>query len=165
MGHGPARELETNSGPTRELAAGLANKLTEALSRMDLHDDSFRDAREEERQSQLAKRWGRQSKEILEQFREITRILHQSHQLSLDVGADGGGRTTQPWVEETAHKFERLFLKLEEDGSVLATSGPMTLARSPLEEVNFDWLEKLVVVWVVKSIDAQTRGGLAPRYP
>lgn len=163
MGHGPARELET-AKDLRPLSPNLSGKLSTALSRMDKFDDEFAHAREEERQAQLAKKWGQRSKEILEEVRDIMKVLHQSHQLSLDVGADGGGRTTRPWVEETSQKFDRLYLSLEDDGSVLAQSGPMTLARSPLEEIDYEWLEKLIVVWVVKSIDGKTKGMGGQRY-
>ncbi len=159
MGHGPARELETDTEPTRTLPARLATKLDEALAKMDDADAGFRHARDEERQAQLAKRWGAKSKEVLEQFREITKVVHAGHQVSLDVGADGGGKGTRPWVEETSQKFERLYLRIEDEtGWVVAESGNLTLARGTLEEVTYEWLEKLVVVWIVKSIDLRTRG-------
>jgi len=159
LAHGPPRELESDTEPPAALPPNLATKLDAALSQMDRYDAGFRAAREEERQAQLAKEWTKRSKEIMEDFREITRVLHQHHQVSLDVGADGGGRATRPFVEETGQKFERLYLTLEEGGTVLATSGQMTLARSPIGELTFEQLQKLVVVWVVKSIDQHTRGG------
>ena len=158
MGHGPARELENDSEPTRNLPAALSTKLDEALGRMDQFDEGFRHARDEERLAQMAKRWGQTSKAVLDLLRDVTKVLHAGHQVSLDVGADGGGRATRPWVEETSNKFDRLYLTLEEGGSVLAISGNMTLARCTIDELTYPFLEKLVVVWVVKSIDARTRG-------
>lgn len=159
MGDGPARELEVDTGPPPELSPGLSNKLGQALDRMDQVDEAFRTARDEERQAQMAKRWAKQCKDILMELRTIIKVLHESHQLSLDIGSDGGGRGTRPWVEETAHTFDRLYLSLEDSGSVLASAGDLMLARSPLADINYEWLEKLVVVWVVRSIDARTRGG------
>lgn len=164
MGSGPARELESDTEPTRKLPGQLASKLDEALAKMDQIDPGFANAREEERIAQLSKHWGRKSKEIIEHFRLINKVLHAQHQISLDVGADGGGRNTRPWVEETSQAFEKLYLRLEEEtGWIVAESGNLTLARGTMEEVNFEWLEKLVVVWVVKAIDARSKGVVPSR--
>ncbi len=100
MGHGGARELEDDSGPAKILDPAVAAKLTAALTKFDAANPAFKSSRDDERYMQIVKAWGRAVSTIQGNLRTAIKVFLLSHQLSLDVGCDGGGQGAKPWVEE-----------------------------------------------------------------
>lgn len=152
MGHGAPRELEQNDEPERSLDPAVHAELSRALDKMDRSNPAFKASRDEERGAQIVKLWNRTCKEIDAHLRALARVLINSHQLSLDMGSDGGGRGTKPWLEETSMAFDRLVFRLE-DGTVLATTGDRVLTRGSIDDVSYEWIEAAVVAWVVSSVE------------
>jgi hypothetical protein len=155
MGHGAARELESASGPLPDLDPALAERLDVAMAKMDTLDAEFKSSRDDERLAQMSKRWNAVCKQVDADFRTIAKVLVNSHQLSLDMGSDGGGIAIKPWMEDTQGKFERLSLRLTADDDVVASIGGRDFARGKPEDVDFDWLMKLVVEWLVQSVEGK----------
>lgn len=154
MGSGPARELGGPGGPVKALSPTLAARLTAAVQRLDKLDPQFKQARDDERMGQLAKAWGGACTEIDAHLRAVAQVLIFSHQISLDMGSEGGGRGAMPWIEETGYKFKRLYFRLEDDGTVVAVAADRTIASAPdLAAISYDWVEQTVVDWVVSSIE------------
>jgi hypothetical protein len=151
MGHGAPRELEGNNAPLPELDAALSEKLGHALKTLDAADANFRQARDEERFMQRVKTWNNTCKEIDAHLRIIGQVLIQAHQFSLDIGSDGGGKNTQPWIEEVGLTIPRLHFRLEDDGSVSAVSDGNPLMRCALDQVGYAWLERAVIAWAVAA--------------
>lgn len=152
MGHGPARELSDNSGPAKTLDATLAAKLSVAVQRLDALNPDWAQAREDERMSQLAKSWGGTSATIEGYLRSIGQAIILSHQISTDMGTDGGGREATPFIEETSDLFPRLEFSVQDDGSILAATEDLKIAEVQLEHLSYDWVERCVVEWLVTSI-------------
>ncbi len=159
MGHGAARELESSSRPVRKLDPELARRLEEALEAFDQVSAEFKSSRDDERLSQMSKRWGRASKDVMEHLRNVGKVLIQGHQLALDFGSDGGGIQTRPWVEEvSAMSWDKLYFRLEEDARVTAFTGEKVLAQvAHYDDVTYEWLERCTVAWAIYSI--QTHQG------
>lgn len=153
MGHGAARALD---GPASDRLLDKAHlgKLTTALERLDRADETFKTNRDDMRFAQRAKLWGATSKEVDAWLRELGNLLHDSHQISLDIGSDGGGHGTKPWVEDGERKFPRLYFKLLE-GDILAVSADREVGRSSLAGLAFEWVESMVVTWIVSSAEAR----------
>lgn len=154
MGSGAPRELKSG-GPVRELPAELHARLTAAVKKMDAVDEDFKQARDDERQSQLAKAWGAMVVQIDGYLREVAEVLINSHQLSLDMGVEGGGRSAEPFFEETGQKFKRLVFSLQEDGTIIATSAGRGIARCRMTDVSYEWILRVAVEWVIISIERQ----------
>jgi hypothetical protein len=142
----------------RTLNPELAPKLTQALKLMDQLDADFKAARDEERYAQLSKKWNRVTKEISDMGRQLAKVLIQSHQLSLDVGIEGGGPKAKPWIEETSMKFERLYLVLNDDSSVDAMFKDEKIGTGHVDELTYEWYEQMVAEWLVRAIQSK-RGG------
>ncbi|HHO50156.1 MAG TPA: hypothetical protein ENK18_04600 [Deltaproteobacteria bacterium] len=155
LGLGASRELKQQDRPQRPLEPELHERLTTALDKLDQLNPAFKASRDEERGAQMVKLWNRTCKDIDAHLRTLAKVLIDSHQLSLDMGSDGGGRGTRPWLEETSMAFQRLIFRLE-DETVLATTGDRILARGSLDEVTYDWVQSAVVAWVVTSVEQHT---------
>lgn len=156
MGHGGARPA-ANEGPASDRVLDKAHLagLTSALERLDQVDETFKANRDDMRFAQRAKLWGATSKEVDTWLRELGNLLHDSHQLSLDIGSDGGGHGTKPWIEDGERKFPRLYFKLLE-GDILAVAGDNEIGRTTLAGLAFEWVESMVVAWIVSSVEAKT---------
>ena len=135
-----------------DLNPELAKKLTKALNVLDGMDAGFKSAREEERLIQLVKIWARACKQIDLKLITLCDVLNASHQVSLEPGSAGGGRSITPWVMESNERFERLEIRLGEGEVLLATAGPLTVGKIPLGEETYEWLELLLVKWMVASV-------------
>jgi len=152
MGSGAPREL---GGPQQELPpvpADLSTKLTFALAKLDQLNAPFKQARDDERSLQTNKAWNAKCKEIDAHLRLGALVLINSHQLSLDIGSDGGGIRTAPWTEETAMAFAKLSIKVEEDGSIAAVSDGETILSGKMEDIDYDWVLKAMIEWAVKAV-------------
>jgi hypothetical protein len=150
MGSGGPRDLEVGK-ELPDLDEGLAVALTKALNALDGIDGEFKSAREEERQIQLVKIWGKACKQVDLHLVTLCDVLNASHQVSLEPGSSGGGRNISPWVMESNDRFDRLEIKLVGE-TVTATAGPHTVAKCPLGEETYAWLERLLVKWMVASV-------------
>ena len=151
MGHG-SRELST--GDTVEipvLGPEHTTKLDAALGALDKLDQRFKEQRDEERISQLTKAWHRLGAEIDGHLRIIAKSVIASHQISLDVGSEGGGIKARPWLEETGGALERLYFGLV-DGQMVASVGGRQLGTTSLKQVDYAWLEQMAVDWIVDSV-------------
>jgi len=151
MGHGAARELDGPDGPLPELASELSAKLGTAMQRLDGMSAAFKEARDEERFMQRVKAWNSTCKEIDAHLRTIAKVLIDAHQFSLDIGSDGGGKNTQPWLEETAMTIPKVHFRLEEDGKVSAASDGRVIMSCEMDEVSYAWLERAVIEWAVSE--------------
>lgn len=148
MGKGAVREAVQDNREIIPLNTERATRLSAALEKLDRIKPAFKSARDEERYAQMSKTWHRLCSEMDGNLRLINKGLHQSHQLSLDVGSDGGGINTKPFVEEIANTFERIVFRLE-GTRVLAVSGGQILLEGPPEDVNYEWLERALIEWIV----------------
>ena len=145
----------TQTEPTgRPLAAEVSARLGAALEQMDHLDPQFKANRDEERNMQMVKIWNRTCSTIDGHLRALAKVLINSHQLSLDMGSDGGGRSTKPWLEETSMRFERLVFRLEGQ-QVVVTSGDRAIGRGSIDDVSYDWIEEMVVAWVIGAVEAK----------
>ncbi len=153
MGHGPARELGGDTGPLKDLNPELAKRLTAALDRMDTVDAEFKKSRDDERLAQLVKAWNKICREIDGYLRDMAKVLIASHQISLDIGSDGGGIATKPFMEDMRLKFPKLQFKLNEDGIVEAVAGDMKYGRIPVNDIDYEWVEKMCCEWVIASAE------------
>jgi hypothetical protein len=152
VGHGASRELGGGEVEVPALGPEHASKLDAALGSLDGLDPRFKEQRDEERTSQLTKAWHRLGSQIDADLRLIAKSVIASHQISLDVGSEGGGIKARPWMEETGGALERLYLGLDADGRMLASVGGRTLGTCTLPEVNYAWLEQVVVDWIVDCV-------------
>ena len=153
MGSGAARELEEKR-ELPELDAELARKLTAAVSRMDAVDAEFKEARHNERLSQLVKIWGAACKQIDDHLMTLSNLLNETHQLSLEPGTTGGGREITPWMEESTGRFERLIIRLVGE-DIEVSNGDELIARAPMGDLSYEWMERVVVKWVIVNIKAR----------
>lgn len=153
MGVGAGRPIEGDEEDGRPLSPQLGAAMERALARLENANDGFRTAREDERNSQMVKRWNRMCREIDGHLRAISSVLIHSHQLSLDMGSEGVGRNIRPWLEETTHALDRLTIKLDPNDEVVATVGEIELLRGELDRVSYEWVEEAVVNWVLTSVD------------
>jgi hypothetical protein len=151
MGHGAARELEGAGGPLPELDPALAAVLTDVLNKLDARDPVYKAAREEERLGLLIKRWNGICRDLDDHLRVIGKVLINTHQLSLDIGSDGGGMSQKPFLEDLRQKFTKLQFRLEGDGMIGVVAGDLKVGRGSPDEVDFDWTMRMVVEWVVQS--------------
>lgn len=152
MGKGAARELSHSDDEPQPLEEDLAQRLAEALEKIDRIKPAFKSTRDEERYAQMSKAWHRLCGEIDAHLRQVGKSIHASHQLSLDVGSDGGGINTKPFIEEISGAFERLVFRLE-DTKVLATSAGRSILVGTVADVSYDWIKRAVVDWVVFSAE------------
>lgn len=152
MALGAPRENNQPEEILRPVSDEVSTRLRTALTRMDSVDPAFKRDRDDERNSQLSKQWNKQSKEINTHLNALAKSLVRAHQLSLEVGSEGGGRAIRPWVGETSMRFDRLYLSLH-DGDVVATYRNDEIDRVPRERVTYEWLEQTVVDWVVRAVE------------
>lgn len=151
MGGGAVRNLEEAFVPERPLDPELSARVGKALEHMDRIDPDFKARRDDERFQQQVKRWTSTSKEVETYLRAMGNLMHASHQLSLDIGSEGGGQAIKPFIEDLGQRFPRLFYKLE-GAEIAAVSDGKELGRTKLEGINFDFVEKTVVIWVLRSV-------------
>lgn len=153
MGSGGARELGQANGPLDPLPEELAKQVSAALEKMDALDPTFKERRDDELYTQNVKVWNSTSKEIDGHLRVLARVLIGGHQLSLDIGSDGGGASTKPWLEETSMSFDRLYFKLKNGTEVHATYKDETFDIGTIEQaVQYEWVEQMVVKWIVLAV-------------
>lgn len=158
MGSGAPRNDVQQKVEGRPLSGEVNQALAKALRVMDEHHPSFKDNRKEEKDSQLTKMWNRKCREIDDYLRAIAKVMIDSHQLSLDMGSDGGGRGTRPWLEETNQAFDKLYIKLDNE-EVVAVTGDTELLRGPVGRLSYDWVEEAVVNWVLTGVELRTGQG------
>jgi hypothetical protein len=135
-----------------ELTPELSSKLDVALEKLDKVNAKFKAARDEERFAQSSKSWNAVCGEIDTHLRNVAKTLILSHQLNLDIGSEGGGVKAKPWIEEMSQVFERLYFRLEGDQAV-AFYGSRTVATTRIKEIDYTWIERAVVDWVVMSVE------------
>ena len=152
MGHGPARELAVADDVTRTLGKEHKARLDVAVERIDDFNEHFAQARHDEKVSQQSKAWSAMCSEMEGQLRMLARVFLRSHQLSFDMGIDGGGLSARVFMEETGRTFERVYFEFDE-GELLARYEGNTLDTIPLEDFSVDWLERMVVEWVVAAAE------------
>lgn len=150
MGHGPARELSSESTEVRPLNPALAPKLTAALAKLDAVNSEFKQRRDDERLAQLVKSWNKTCREIDEHLRAIAKTLVASHQLSLDIGSDGGGYATKPFIEEMREMFPKLQFKLNEDSTIDVVCAGDLIGKGSVAGVCYEWIEEMVVEWATR---------------
>lgn len=153
MGHGPSRELA--GGEEREIPRPgdeLIAKLDVALATLDRLDPRFKTQRDDEKLSQMSKAWHKLGSEMDGHLRIIAKAIIASHQISLDVGSEGGGPKARPFVEETGGALERVYFSLA-DGKVTANVGQKQLGVVRIDEVDYAWLERMVVDWIVAAVE------------
>jgi len=160
MGHGAARELATETGPLKPLPEALSAKVGEALAKMDAHDEGFKERRDDERYTQNVKKWGRVAKGMDAHLRTIAKVLIDEHQLSLDIGSDGGGANTRPFLEESSLAFERLYFKLKDGVEVHATYKDESFMQGTTEDAqSYEWIEEAACKWVELAVADKVAGG------
>lgn len=148
MGHGAARELAQGDAGGRELEPELVAMLDAALEKLDAKDEKFKAARDEERFAQRSKLWHKACGELDVHLRGVANVLIKTHQLNLDIGNEGGGLKSTPWIEEMAGVLPRLCFSL--DGTtVVASCGGQALASASVQQANYAFVERAVVAWVV----------------
>ena len=153
MGHGAARELEKDTGPLKPLPDDLSEKVGSALEILDKIDAGFKERRDDELYTQNVKKWGNVARGMDAHLRSLCKVLIEGHQLSLDIGSDGGGASTKPWLEETSMVFERLYFKLVDGTEVHATYEDETFMKGSTDDAtNYDWVEKVVVKWIEVAV-------------
>ncbi len=153
MGSGPARELSTGSGPVKPLPEELAAKVERALQKLDSIDEGFKERRVDELYTQNVKAWNKSCKQLDGHLRELAKALINGHQLSLDIGSDGGGASTKPWLEETSLTFDRLYFKLVDGTEVHATYQDETFLKGGVEDaVRYEWVELAVAKWIEVAV-------------
>ena len=151
MGSGGSRELSSESKTDRVLSTDLSEKLTKALAKLDDASPEFKESRAAEKHAQEVKTWHKVGQAIVDHLREVGKVLIASHQLSLDMGSEGGGAGMRPWVDEIGGaRFDRLTFEMR-DGRVSAKLGSMPLSRIALSEVDYEWVELMVVEWAIVS--------------
>ena len=141
VGSGTPRRDGGEPVEARPLSPQINAALQRALARLDQAVPAFKSVRDEERDSQLSKMWSRKCKEIDDLLRVISNTLLESHQVALDQGSEGGGRSQRPWLEETSHSIERLYFQLN-GNEVVATMGSTELLRGPASRVATSGLKK-----------------------
>ncbi|MBX2801733.1 MAG: hypothetical protein KTR31_28905 [Myxococcales bacterium] len=160
MGLGAPRENQQPDKPLKPLTPETSRRLGEALQHFDqLHPD-FKQGRDDERDAQRAKIWNRTCKEMDGHLRQVAKVLINSHQLNLDMGSDGGGRGTKPWIEETSSRFDRLYFRLEGDTVIASFGQDQEVGRGTIDGITYDWIEQAVVEWVIRSVQSATVGVL-----
>ncbi len=151
MGSGGPRGL-AQAKQIREVDPELGKKLSEALSVLDGLDETFKTARQGERSIQLVKIWAKACGQIDVDLQALADALNASHQVNLEPGTSGGGRDIMPWVEESGGRFDRLEIRLGEGEMLTATAGPHTVGKIKLGQESYEWLERLLIKWMVASI-------------
>ena len=154
MGHGATRTLAEEGASDRELNEELAKRLTVVMDRFDTLDAEFKAARDDQRFAQRAKHWGQLAKTVDGHLRVLSNVLHESHQLSLDIGSDGGGHSIKPWMEDLGRKFGRIDFRLD-GGNIRARAGTQELGMVPMDQVTYEWCEQMVVDWLVRAVEAR----------
>ena len=154
MGSGAARELTDNLKDLQPLKPAHLEKLGQALKHLDGLDASFKTGRDEERYAQMVKAWGGTCKEIELHLRRLCKVFIDAHQISLDLGLQGGGNTMAAYVEETGGVIEKLWIRMNtESGRAEAFAGEKLFAHGSMEQAaNYDWLEAVMVEWVVRGV-------------
>lgn len=155
MGHGAPRELATQQGPLTDLPDELAQRLEGALQKLDSLEPEFGQSRQDERHQQLSGAWMAKSNEIVEHLRTIGKVIVGSHQILTDMAQDGAGISATPWMEEGSNRLERLIIR-NLSGPVRAeTSKGVVLEAASMEDVDYAWLERAVVEWIVQDIETR----------
>lgn len=158
MGGGAVRNLEEAFVPERPLDPQLSAKIASALARMDQLDADFKARRDDERFQQQVKLWTTTSKVVETYLRAMGNLMHGTHQLSLDIGSEGGGQAIRPFMEDLGQRFPRIYFKLD-GAEIVATVENKPIGRCPLDSIDFDFVEKMVVDWVLRSVQAMQGGG------
>lgn len=156
MGSGAARELESEETVVPNLDAESAAKLTTALNAFDAIDADFKSSRDEERYAQNVKTWNKVCKDVEDNLRLVGKVLNASHQLSLDMGVEGGGPNARPFIEEVSGKFGKLEFKMV-DGMVEAVFEGQVLGNTGLHGVDYGFIEPCVVNWLVAAVHKRRR--------
>jgi len=159
MGHGAARELEKKTGPVKPLPPDLSEKVGAALKQLDAIDEGFKERRDDELYTQHVKRWGNIARGMDEHLRTLAKVLIEAHQISLDIGSDGGGASMKPWLEETSMVIDRLYFKLVDGTRVHATYKDETFLEGSMEDAqDYDWIEKAVCRWIEVAVAEKQKG-------
>ncbi|MEQ1570144.1 MAG: hypothetical protein ABMA64_31210, partial [Myxococcota bacterium] len=151
MGKGGARELQSGNQEVAPIRPELAARLEQALGVLDQLNPTFKSGRDEERYAQTTKAWHRVCAEVDHHLRTLGKALVESHQLSLDIGSDGGGVNAKPWIEEIGGSLDRLWFKLD-GAKVVAFFGQRGLGEASLYDLTYEWVEQMVVEWVVAGV-------------
>lgn len=152
LGHGASRELGGDDAPLKDLPGDLAERLEVALKRLDQIDPEFGQSRVDERHQQLSGAWNDRCLQIVADLRQIGLVIVSTHQVLTDMSQDGAGIGATPWIEEGGMKLDRLCIR-NHSGPVRAECGEtIILEAASLEEVDYDWLERAVVEWIIFSV-------------
>jgi hypothetical protein len=155
MGHGASREL-AGKQELRVLPEGLSKAVAQALTKMDESDEEFKKSRVDERYSQISMLWSNIGVDMAGHLRIITDAILANHQLSLEIGSDGGGLGAKPFVEESSFKIERLYFGLEqEEERMKAYFADTVVSRVALLDITYEWVEKAVCTWIVHATRAK----------
>jgi hypothetical protein len=90
----------------------------------------------------------RSAKEIDIQLRTIGNAIYKSHQVSIDIGSEGGGHSTRPFLEDLGRKLGRVDFRLA-DGKVVARTDGKDLGTIDMHAVTYEWLEQMAVDWLI----------------
>jgi hypothetical protein len=150
MGHGAGRTLAGESGPALQLDEERSKRLGSVLSKFDAKDTEFKAGRDDARFQQRVKDWGLAAKEIDGHLRAIGNAIYRAHQLSLDIGSDGGGHSTKPWIEDLGRKFGRADFRMQ-DGEVVARGNDVILGQVPMDQIDAEWIEKMLTEWLIQA--------------
>ncbi len=155
MGSGAARELGGSADSERVLDPEQNARLGAACLRLDGADPEFKLNRDDTRNMQRVMMWTALAKVVDGYLREVGNVLYRAQQLSLDIGVEGAGQGTKPYIEETARKFEKLSFRLHTDGEVHATMGNRSISHVSLEQLTYEWVEAAAVDWLVFTAEGR----------
>lgn len=148
MGHGATRSV-TAEIEDRPIDKANAERLAAALAKYDAVDAEFKANRDDARYQQQVKDWGRIAKELDANLRSIGNAIYKSHQVSIDIGSDGGGIATRPFLEDLGRKLGRVEFRLVDGKVVARTSDGKDLGTTEMDDIPYEWLEKMAVEWLV----------------
>lgn len=148
MGHGATRAV-TAEIEDRPLGDELARRLADALVKVDAADAEFKAARDDARFQQQVKDWGRIAKEIDHDLRTIGNAIYKSHQVSIDIGSEGGGHSTRPFLEDLGRKLGKVDFRMVDGKCVARTSDGKELGSTSMHDIQYAWLEQMAVDWLV----------------
>lgn len=154
MGSGAARDLGSSADSNRVLDPDAASKLAAAMLKLDAADAEFKMNRDDTRQMQRVMAWTALAKVVDSYLREVGNVLYKAQQVSLDIGVEGAGQGTRPYIEETSRKFEKLSFRMQ-DGEIHAVVGSRSLGKSSLDDVSYEFCEKAAIDWLVFVAEAK----------
>ena len=155
MGHGAPRTL---SGKTELIPINeeLSAKLSAALKTFDSIDEDFKTSREDELRQQVSKAWTAQAEGIVNDLRQISLSIVESHQILCDMGQEGAGAGIRPWIEESGFRLPKMEIVLNGQ-QVSAKVGDHTLRSTHMNSVDYQWLEEAVVEWMIYSVEQKAK--------